>query len=280
MIIDTHTHFYDPGRPAGVPWPNADSPLYRRVLPADLSAVAGGCGVTGTVVVEASEWVEDNQWLLDLAGDEPLIHGVIGRLEPTEHFTDNLERFTAHPLYRGIRARGETLMAAEADDAVMANLVDLGRRGLILDLLGGASLPQLRWLVERAPGLRVVINHFGSAPDRDGHLDEDWRRHLHALTKLPQVYCKLSGFKGAASKHHDPVPLEPSFYRPVFETMLEILGIDRLLYASNWPVSERVASYENTFAIVADWVERLNVEDGRKVWAGNAYRAYGPLQDE
>ena len=22
MIIDTHTHFYDPTRPEGVPWPN------------------------------------------------------------------------------------------------------------------------------------------------------------------------------------------------------------------------------------------------------------------
>ena len=33
MIIDTHTHFYDPTRPQGVPWPSADnSLLYRPVL--------------------------------------------------------------------------------------------------------------------------------------------------------------------------------------------------------------------------------------------------------
>ena len=31
MIVDTHTHFYDPFRPQGVPWPEKDDEiLYRR----------------------------------------------------------------------------------------------------------------------------------------------------------------------------------------------------------------------------------------------------------
>jgi hypothetical protein len=33
-LIDTHTHFYDPSRPQGVPWPPRDDKLlYRTVLP-------------------------------------------------------------------------------------------------------------------------------------------------------------------------------------------------------------------------------------------------------
>src|SRR5690348_12130609 len=40
-IIDTHTHFYDPTRPEGVPWPpKNDSVLYRRVLPTELKEIA------------------------------------------------------------------------------------------------------------------------------------------------------------------------------------------------------------------------------------------------
>ncbi len=40
-IIDTHTHFYDPTRPQGVPWPpKDDAVLYRRVLPRDFRALA------------------------------------------------------------------------------------------------------------------------------------------------------------------------------------------------------------------------------------------------
>ena len=33
MIVDTHAHFYDPGRPGCVPWPpKDDAVLYRTVL--------------------------------------------------------------------------------------------------------------------------------------------------------------------------------------------------------------------------------------------------------
>src|SRR3989449_918099 len=65
-LIDTHTHFYAPTRPQGVPWPpREDKLLYRPVFPKDYRALPVPRPVTGTVVVEASHWLEDNQWLLD-----------------------------------------------------------------------------------------------------------------------------------------------------------------------------------------------------------------------
>jgi hypothetical protein len=71
-VIDAHTHFYDPTRPEGVPWPPRDERmLYRRVLPKDYLALPMPQPVTGTVVVEASPWVEDNRWVLDLAALSP-----------------------------------------------------------------------------------------------------------------------------------------------------------------------------------------------------------------
>src|SRR2546427_8882723 len=82
-IIDTHTHFYDPTRPQGVLWPSKTEPLlYRRTLPEDFRYVVQEWRVTGTIVVEASPWLEDNQWLLDLAKENPLIVGIVGHLEP------------------------------------------------------------------------------------------------------------------------------------------------------------------------------------------------------
>src|SRR5947209_6291608 len=76
-IIDTHTHFYDPMRPQGVPWPpKEDKLLYRRVLPEHFQNLTKSQHVTGTVVVEASAWVEDNDWILDLAAKNPIIVGL------------------------------------------------------------------------------------------------------------------------------------------------------------------------------------------------------------
>ena len=71
-ILDTHTHFYDPTRESGVPWPaKTDALLHRTVLPKHYRSLRVPQRVDGTVVVEASPLVEDNQWILDLAADDP-----------------------------------------------------------------------------------------------------------------------------------------------------------------------------------------------------------------
>jgi L-fuconolactonase len=45
-IIDSHTHFYDPTRPQGVPWPGKDDKiLYRRVMPDEFRKLVRPHGV-------------------------------------------------------------------------------------------------------------------------------------------------------------------------------------------------------------------------------------------
>lgn len=81
--IDTHTHFYDPSRPQGVPWPpKGDAVLHRTVLPPEFRTLVAPFNVLGTVIVEASEWREDNQWILDLEKNETAVVGLIGHLVP------------------------------------------------------------------------------------------------------------------------------------------------------------------------------------------------------
>lgn len=79
-VVDAHTHFYDPTREGGVPWPGKGTSLYRPVYPKDWLAVAAPLGANETVVVEASAWLEDNQWILDLAAKNPSIVGFVGNL--------------------------------------------------------------------------------------------------------------------------------------------------------------------------------------------------------
>lgn len=103
-VIDTHTHFYDPSRPAGVSWPPRDDRLlHRTVLPRNYLALSVPRPVTGTVVVEASPWVEDNQWVLDLAARESWIVGVVGNLPVgTKAFAGHLKRFAPLAVVQGI----------------------------------------------------------------------------------------------------------------------------------------------------------------------------------
>src|SRR5438067_44882 len=132
-IIDTHIHLYDPNRPQGVPWPpKADKLLYRRTMPSDFRVATRGLGVTGVVVVEASVWLEDNQWVLDLARDNPLIKGFVGHLEPGDSFRENLESFSKNPLFRGIRLSGRTIAANVSRPDFVADLQQLADRDLQL----------------------------------------------------------------------------------------------------------------------------------------------------
>ena len=104
-IIDTHIHLFDTRRPQGVPWPAKDNAaLYKPALPDRLRKIAIPHGVNGAIEVEASPWLEDNQWVLDVAAKDTFIVGTVGNLEPGKpDFRRQLERFHRNPLFRGIR---------------------------------------------------------------------------------------------------------------------------------------------------------------------------------
>src|SRR5215472_13097301 len=82
-VIDAHIHLFDPTRPQGVPWPEKkDTVLYRQALPDRYRTIAAPFGITGAIEVEASPWLEDNQWVLDVAAKDSIIVGTVGNLEP------------------------------------------------------------------------------------------------------------------------------------------------------------------------------------------------------
>lgn len=276
MIIDTHIHFYDPDRPEGVPWPPAESPLYRRVLPDEFRTMAEPCGVTGAVVVEASEWVEDNEWLLRLSHDEPMVLGVVGRLDLcSDGFASHIERFTADPLFRGIRLNGRSIADPMRAPRFCRHMGELARRDLTLDLnVGPDLLAHLLQVTDTLPELRIVVDHMGGSPRTDGRPDSAVQDTLRLLSRRPNLYCKLSGFVEAAARHHEPVPSEPAFYRPMFDLLLDTMGPDRLLAASNWPVSALSARYEAVWNVLLAWIGSQDAATQAALRHGNAVRAY------
>ncbi|HZT30896.1 MAG TPA: amidohydrolase family protein [Bryobacteraceae bacterium] len=162
-IIDTHLHFYDPSRPQGVPWPaKTEKILYRTVLPEEFRKLTRSFAITGAIVVEASPWLEDNQWILDLAAREPIIVGTVGHLEcGRPEFRAHLARFHRNPLFRGIRLNGKGVSEGLQQPAYLDDLKRLADAGLELDAIGDPSmLVGLVRLTDRIPRLRIVINHL------------------------------------------------------------------------------------------------------------------------
>ena len=276
-IIDCHTHFYDPSRPGGVPWPGKDDKvLYRTVLPKQFREVAAPLGVTGTVIVEASPLVEDNQWLLDLAKEEPWIGGVVGRLAPGEgDFGMHLARFAKNPLYRGIRVNHADLKRGLESETFVADLKRLADADLQLDLNGGPELPaDVARTADKVKSLRIVINHCANLKIDGKEPPADWLAGMKAGAGHENVWCKVSALVEGASRDGQPAPKDPDFYRPVLDALWSIFGEDRLIYGSNWPVSERFRSYETVFNIAATYFCGRSEAIAEKFLARNALAAY------
>jgi len=269
-IVDCHTHFYDPTRPQGVPWPSKNSPLYRTVLPADWRAVAGPRGVTKTVVVEASPWLEDNQWILDLAAREKGIVGFIGNLDFADaDFPKHLARFAANPIFRGLRAR-----SVKPSEALIHAARALAERGLTLDVNGPAGfVAEVVALAKQVPELRLVIDHVGAAGDAR-KITAQWKDDTRRAAEAPNVFMKVSGLVEQAGTPPGDAPRAMDVYLPILDHLWQSFGADRLIFGSNWPVSDKGASYEVVFGIVREFFATKSAAAAEKVFRANSLTAY------
>ncbi len=290
-VIDTHTHFYDPRRPEGVPFPSkTDQLLYRPVLPEEWQRLVQPLGVTGTVVVEASPWPEDNQWLLDLAADQKNlpgmqgIVGVVGNLPVgTAAFAGLLERFAANPLFRGIRVNGGKLLAGLEQPGYRQDLGRLAERGLALDVNHGPSFTAATKAAETLPALRIVVDHLGGGRITGTGPAADWAKQVDAAAARPTIFLKVSALiesaffsqpRPAAGGERPEPPTDPEFYRPWFEQVWKAFGQERLLFGSNWPVSLRAGSYADVLAVIRPLVAEHGPEAERWFFAEASQAAY------
>lgn len=272
-IIDCHTHFYDPERPEGVPFPAKGTPLYRTVLPEHLRAQTMFRAVTGTVIVEASPWVEDNAWLLHLADKDPFVVGIVGNLQPgSAAFATDLKRFAVNPLFRGIRISGTALeKLLEADS--LGDLQLLAVHELALDVNGG--LDAVARLAARIPSLRIVINHTGHPTVTAEGPTALWTEGIRAAASHPNVFCKISHLvRTVGQGGRAPGTSELDVYRPYLDAVWNAFGEDRVIYASNWPVSESISDYESLQRIPLQYAFEKGEAATRKYCSLNAQKAY------
>lgn len=277
VVLDTHAHFYDPTRPQGVPWPPKDDALlYRMVMPEHYLALPVPQPVTGTVVVEASPWVEDNQWVLDLAARTPFIHGLVGNLPVgTAEFAGHLDRFARNQRFRGIRIRDRKLEGAIEDAGFLADLKRLAALDLSLDLVGGLEILGFADRLNReVPGLRIVIDHLAGVRVDGNAPPAEWAKLMRGLGRRTHVYAKLSGLVEGTGRTDGTAPRELRYYRPVLDVLWEAFGPDRVIYGSNWPVSERFAPLGTVQGLAQEFARELGLQAELALLAGNARQAY------
>ena len=278
-IIDTHIHLFDPRRPEGVPWPpKDDAVLYKPALPDRYLKVTKGEGVVGAIEVECSPWLEDNQWVLDVAAKAPVMVGTVGDLEPDKpDFRKQLERFHANPLFRGIRCGnlwGRNLSEQLGNPEFVRGLKELSAAGLEMDTANpdpGLIATVVR-LTDQVPNLRVVIDHLPQMKEpTDPQVKKNLEANLHELGKRPQVYVKVSE---VLRRVDGRLRLDLDFYKPVLDQFWDIFGEDRLIYGSDWPNSDHIETVPQELTLVREYFLGKGRAAAEKYFWKNSVAAY------
>jgi len=197
-LIDTHIHLYDPRRDVEMSWPpESDKVLHKPHLPAEYSRVAKAAGTTGVIVVEASNHLTDNRWVLDLVKGDDFYVGLVGNVDVNRRdFGKQLRQLKKDSRFVGVRTRGPKPIDY-SDPRVLANLRALAKLNLTMDYLtnkgGIPGIEKIDRVARAIPNLRIVVNHClgydfdGKPPGRK------WIAAVKRLAENKNVTCKISG---------------------------------------------------------------------------------------
>lgn len=292
-ILDAHQHFWDvhldkhPGFRAEPPLPfryGDTRPLRRTYLPADYLADARRHRVVNTVYVE-TEWdpadpLGETRWLHALPGHAPLVAAVVAQARlDRDDVADVLAEQAAFPLVRGIRHKP---WAAASPDGVApgapgsmddprwrAGYARLHRHGLHFELqTPWWHLREAAALARAFPDTPIILNHTGLPADRNPDGLHGWAAGMAALAAAPNAAVKISGL-GVPGR-----PWTAEDNRAIVLRTIELFGIERCLFASNYPVDRLVAPFDVIYSGFKTITRDLSAGDRQRLFHDNAVRLY------
>jgi predicted TIM-barrel fold metal-dependent hydrolase len=113
-----------------------------------------------------------------------------------------------------------------------------------------------------------------SAGDSGGTAEEGPRiKQLRAVSQHKNVYCKVSALYGRVKEQ--PAPQDIAYYTPLLDLAWECFGEDRLVFGSDWPVSETSGNYASVVKLTKAYFTSKGRSVSEKLFFRNALRFYG-----
>jgi predicted TIM-barrel fold metal-dependent hydrolase len=118
------------------------------------------------------------------------------------------------------------------------------------------------------PRTQIIVNHTGLPADRSREGLAGWRRALETVAAQPNVAVKISGLG-----HRDHSwPWDGN--RQIVQDTIAIFGVDRCMFASNYPVDRLCASYDTIFGAFRRFVADRSRADQTALFHDTAVRVY------
>lgn len=277
-IIDTHIHLFDPNRPQGAPYSGSpNSPVSKTgAFPDGYKKLVGPLGVVGAIEIEASPWIEDNLWVLEVCADRDLMVGTVGNLKPEDpNFPEYLERYHKNRLFRGIRYGnlwGYDIASQSKSSAFLGGLKLLAQADLALDTANPRIdlLESVVRINDAIPDLRVVIDHLPSL-EPTAETAAAYDSVLKEIHERPNIYCKLSAVIHLVDGQ---VSTNLADHTSRLDRLVEVFGDDRVLFGSDWPNSDFTTTVDQVIGIMREYYASKPREAAEKYFWQNSCRVY------
>jgi L-fuconolactonase len=276
--IDAHHHVWDLTVRAQ-DWIRGEAmaPIARSFDVSELAVSAARHGIDGSIVVQSVADIEETEELLDLAGKERLVRGVVGYVDLTANDVgDQLDRLRE-------RASGSALVGLRSlvqDEPdpdwlqrpeVWRGLRHVADRGLAFDLLiKPHQLPAAVATVAQLSDMRFVIDHLAK-PAIGAGAWQPWATQMTRIAAFENVVAKVSGLVTEA----DWRSWTPSDLVPYVDHALEEFGAGRLMFGSDWPVCTLAAPYSVVVETTESLLAGLSEHERALVFGATAATVYG-----
>ncbi|UVC09208.1 amidohydrolase family protein [Rhizobium sp. TH2] len=278
-IIDAHHHFWNPSSGGDYGWLSGPfEPINRVFAPEDLRPSLRENGVTGTVLVQTWNDLGETWDFIRTAEATDFVKGVVGWVDLTDpEVSETITVLKASPAGKWLVGIRHLIQTESDPNWLLRPDVKRGLRavqdaGLVYDLV--PNLPQLPSCIETArafPEKRFVLDHI-SKPEIRNHGFKEWAALMQGFrAERGHVWCKLSGMVTEANwRTWTPVDLKPY----VME-VIDIFGVDRCMFGTDWPVCLVAGSYAQVMGALRECLSDLTAAERDQIFGRSAIEAYG-----
>ena len=209
-------------------------------------------------------------------------HAIVGYADMTvDDVRPQIDRLVKYPLLRGVRMQlhwhevPQYRFAPSADQVidpkVRRNVARLKDYGLSFDLqLFPAQMKDGLQLVGQNPETAFILTHAGMLTGMEPGTVEAWQAGLRTLAQAPNFYAKLSGLGTFVHRN------DPELIAFIMDSAVEILGSDRLMFGSNFPIEKLWTSHAELIAAHRRAAEKHGATAQADIFWNTAERVYRP----
>jgi len=289
QVVDPHIHLWDlsTGLYPGLETPStgfigSNAAIARSYLLDEFRAEGGtAVEVIKAVHVEAfpTDPVAETRTIQVVADASPIPLAIVANADLSAPDVEVLlEQHAAFPVLRGIRqvvnrhpAPLYNYVARDfmREPAWQQGFKLLAKFGLSFDMqLYAHQFDEAAETAAANPDTPIIINHAGMWADRDLRGWRAWRDGLRMLAAQPNICVKISGL-GMFDHHFTMESLRPL----VLET-IDAFGVERAMFASNFPVDKLFSDYATLWAAYAGIVAGCSPDEQAALFRSNAERIY------